>query len=100
MKFAFALVALAAVAAPVFAMEDMNDAPAPEATPAIQSRLFENLDESHYLSARDVANVEESSSSAAVFGVAVPCVAAAVGVAGFVAYKKRQAPAQSATLSA
>lgn len=83
---------------------DIVDIGAPEATPLIQARMFEPLDESHYLSPRAAANIAsemetESNNYGTALGVAIPCVAAAVGVAGFVAYR-RQRSAIDATLQA
>lgn len=101
MKFYAAIAALAVLAAPALAANDVLDAAAPEATPVMNARMYEFLDESaHVLSARDAANVaytaEESNGSFGAALIAVPCVAAAVGVAGFAAYKvKRNTAAQS-----
>jgi len=93
------IAALAVLAAPALAAQvrDVEAMYAPESTPVMHARMFRNLDEGQsfkYLSAR-ATDAEESSKSSSWVGVAVPCVAAAVGVAGFVAYKRRSASANT-----
>lgn len=92
MKATFFVAALAAMAAPALAAtgtRDVQDASAPEATPVINARIF--VRDVHLDEATDMSATREAS-NANMFSYAVPCVAAAVGVAAFAAYKVKRTP--------